>query len=47
VRRNVVVDPKTKVLRLTKAAQVRADAERERIWAPIRERRARAKLGGA
>jgi hypothetical protein len=43
VLRNLVVDPKSNTVQLTKAAKLKANAERERIWAPIRERRAEAK----
>ena len=45
VSRQVVLDRKTNELRLTKAARLKADAERERAWAPIRERRAKEKAG--
>ena len=41
--RHVVLEPSTNALRLTKAAKLKADAERERTWAPIRARRAKAK----
>lgn len=43
VSRQVVFDKRTNELRLTKAAKLKADAERERAWAPIRERRAKTK----
>lgn len=43
VSRNLVVDVRSKTVRLTSAARLKADAERERIWAPIRRRRADAK----
>lgn len=47
VERHVVLDPRTNALRLTKAAKLKADAERERNWAPIRARRAKAKAQAA
>ncbi len=47
VGRHVVLDPTTNALRLTKAAKLKADAERERNWAPIRERRVKAKAQAA
>lgn len=47
VGRHVVLDPNTNALRLTKAAKLKADAERERAWAPIRARRAKAKIQSA
>jgi len=43
VERHVVIDRKTSGFQLTKAAKLRADAERERNWAPIRARREKAK----
>lgn len=43
VERHVVLDPSTNALRLTKVAKLKAEAERERAWAPIRARRAKAK----
>ncbi len=39
VERHIVIDRRTNALSLTKAARLKADAERERSWAPIRERR--------
>lgn len=43
VERHVVLDGTTNSLHLTKAAKQKADAERERNWAPIRARRAKAR----
>lgn len=43
IERLLVIDRRTNGLQLTKAAKVRADAERERHWAPIRARREKAK----
>lgn len=43
VERHVVLDRATAALQLKKAAKLKADAERERHWAPIRTRRAKAK----
>ncbi|RFP08277.1 MULTISPECIES: hypothetical protein [unclassified Duganella] len=43
LERHVVIDPKTNAIRLTTAAQRKADAERERNWAPVRARREKAK----
>jgi hypothetical protein len=43
VERHVIIDAKTNGLRLTRAAKQKADAERERNWAPIRARREKAK----
>lgn len=43
VERHVFLDTKTNALQLTKTARLKADAERERNWAPIRARRAEAK----
>lgn len=39
----VVFDPTKNTLQLTQTAKQKADAERERNWAPIRARRARNK----
>lgn len=39
VESHIIFDRKTNALRLTKAAKLKADAERERNWAPIRARR--------
>jgi hypothetical protein len=47
VGRHVVLDRMTNAFRLTKAAKLKADAEQERIWAPIRARRAKAKAQAA
>ncbi|MCU7805765.1 MAG: hypothetical protein KZQ92_01850 [Candidatus Thiodiazotropha sp. (ex Lucinoma borealis)] len=41
VGNHVILDPTTNELQLTKAARMKADAERERNWAPIRARRAK------
>lgn len=47
VERHVLLDERTNALRLTRAAQLKADAERERNWAPIRARRAKARTQAA
>lgn len=43
VARNLVVDTKSNAVRLTTAARLKANSERERVWAPVRQRRAEAK----
>lgn len=43
VGRHIVLDPMTNALQLTKAAKLKADAEKERNWAPVRKRRAKTK----
>lgn len=45
IEQHIIIDQKTNALSLTKIAKQKADAERERSWAPIRSRRLRAKAG--
>lgn len=47
IEHHVVRDKKTNTLSLTKKAALKAEAERERNWAPIRTRRAKANAQAA
>jgi hypothetical protein len=47
IRRHVALDRSNNAFRLTKTAKLKANAERERNWAPIRARRAKAKVQAA